>query len=136
LDSWVRTQGADYPDAVTTLANLGRIHRERGDLARAENIFRDADQRWHRRLGAAPPVGAVIRRNLAGTLADRGLYDEAGRLLHEALDRLRAAYGPSHAEVAETLYELGQLARRRGDLPDAEARLGEPVGVRGGGRGG
>jgi len=81
-------------------------------------------------MGAAHPTGAVIRRNLAGALADSGHYDEAGRLLREVLDRIRAAYGTSHNEVATTLYELGELARRRGDLSEAEARLSEAVAMR------
>ena len=43
---------------------------------------------------------------------------------------MRAAYGTSHPEVAETLHELGQLARRRGDLAEAESRLGEALAMR------
>jgi serine/threonine-protein kinase len=43
---------------------------------------------------------------------------------------MRAAYGTSHPDVAETLHELGQLARRRGDLAEAESRLGEALVMR------
>ena len=43
---------------------------------------------------------------------------------------MRAVHGTSHPEVAETLHELGQLARRRGDLAEAESRLGEALAMR------
>lgn len=129
LDAWVRLQGPEYPDAVAALAGLGRTYRDRGDLARSEEALREADARWHRRMGPAVPTGAIIRRNLGGALADSGHYDEAARLLREALDRLPAAYGTSHAEVAETVHELGELARRR-DLGEAESRLAEALTMR------
>src|SRR5687768_1479895 len=56
-----------------TLAGLGRLYRERGDAARAEQILREADERWRRRMGAAHPTGAVIRRHLGAVMADRGV---------------------------------------------------------------
>jgi hypothetical protein len=43
---------------------------------------------------------------------------------------MHAAYGTSSIEVASTLHELGQLARWRGDLVEAESRLGEAVAMR------
>jgi len=129
LESWARTQGADSPNAIGALTNLGQIYRDRGDLARAEEILRDSDERWHRRMGAAHPTGAIIRRNLAGTLADRGQSDEAGRLLREVLDRIRAAYGASHIEVGTTLHELGELARRRGDTSGLPLRMDRLAGA-------
>jgi hypothetical protein len=33
LDSWARTQGTDHPNALITLAGVGRVHRDRGDPA-------------------------------------------------------------------------------------------------------
>ena len=64
LDSWARTQGPDHPDAVGALANLGRIYRERGDPARAEQT----SPRCGRTL--APPNGrnaSYGRNHSAGT---------------------------------------------------------------------
>ena len=81
-------------------------------------------------MGAAQLMGAVIRRQLGAVLSDLQRYDDAGRLIREALDRVRAAHGPSHLEVAETLHELAPLARRRGDLAEAESRLSEALALR------
>ena len=114
----------------------GRAGQSGAHLSRTRRSgsSRAAPSRCGRTLAPSNGRNASYGRNLPQERRRRPgrprTYDEAGRLLHEALDRLRAVYGTSHAEVAETLHELGQLARRRGDLAEAESRLGEALAMR------
>jgi serine/threonine-protein kinase len=114
------------------LEELANAARQRGRLADAVPAAEESLRIRKAIYGNEHTLVAGSLNNLAvlGALADSGQYDEAGRLLSNALDRLRTAYGTSHSEVAETSHERGELARRRGDLAEAGSRLGEAVAMR------
>jgi tetratricopeptide (TPR) repeat protein len=85
----------------------------------------------HRHRGAEGRGGEDVHgQQLGGVLGEVGRHDEAERLLTDALERLRAAYGPSHPEVAESLYELGLLAHARGSHSDADSLLRQSLAMR------
>lgn len=59
-----------------------------------------------------------------------GMYDKAQDLLERALASGRAAFGPEHASVAQTLNDLGALAAEKGDYVTAAASLESALGIR------
>jgi tetratricopeptide (TPR) repeat protein len=58
--------------------------------------------------------------NLALVLRDQGRFDLAEPLYREALDLLRAAYGPRHLRVAIALFNLAAVTEDQGRYADAE----------------
>ena len=59
-----------------------------------------------------------------------GIYDKAQHLLERALTSGRAAFGPEHASVAQTLNDLGALAAEKGDYKTAAASLESALSIR------
>ncbi|MAS53045.1 MAG: hypothetical protein CMJ44_00175 [Pimelobacter sp.] len=104
-----------------TLATLGTLLREQGDLDGAEAAAREALALDQSVFGDAHPQTATSMRNLASILRDREQYDEAGRLYQAALDIRRAALGPDHPRVANLLNSFGKLRAEEGDLEGAIA---------------
>ena len=104
-----------------TLATLGTLLREQGDLDGAEAAAREALALNQSVFGEVHPQTATSMRNLASILRDRRQYDEAGRLYQAALDIRRAALGPDHPRVANLLNSFGKLRAEEGDLDGAIA---------------
>jgi len=71
-------------------------------------------------LNNDPKVQADLYQTL-GTIYDQlGKFDQADSLLHSALDRRKALFGPDSIEVAESLVALGQLRADQARLQEAE----------------
>lgn len=107
------------------LAGLGELRLRCGDLSAAEALQREA-------LGLAtsvygPTSTAYQRtlRSLAATLVEQDGFDEAERLLREAIDAARST--SSASELPATLAALGDLHRRRGEHAAAEPLLEEAL---------
>jgi CHAT domain-containing protein len=99
---------------VGALANLSNILSRTGRFEEAEPLMREALQ-IQERLAPAAPARLVLLRMLAGQLAGRERWDEA-----EALYRRALAGEP---DDTWTLWSLGDLLRRRGDLVGAQSLL-------------
>ncbi|HXM59956.1 MAG TPA: serine/threonine-protein kinase [Terriglobales bacterium] len=71
-------------------------------------------------LNGDPKVQAELYQTL-GTIYDQlGKFDEADSLLHSALERRKALFGPDSTEVAESLVALGQLRSDQARYDEAE----------------
>ncbi len=106
------------------MSRLGGIELGRGNLARAEELLREAV----RRLGATQERGYLVEaeRQLAETLARAGKIEEAERIAEHA----RATVGREDVwSCASTLHALA-LVRLAQDRPDeAEALLREALAI-------
>ncbi|MFO1088073.1 MAG: CHAT domain-containing tetratricopeptide repeat protein [Hyphomicrobiales bacterium] len=71
---------------------------------------------------------ATAKTVLAGILSDRGAYQEAERLLKEAISTFDARLGPGNAMTTGTLGALGLLYYRQGRHQEAAAILQAAVG--------
>jgi eukaryotic-like serine/threonine-protein kinase len=91
-DPW--NSGADV-SVRTTLASA---------VAKAQTSFKDQ-----------PDVAAAVQRTIGRTYTSLGLLDDAERLLSRALKTRLALFGPEHADVAESLGDLGALEHQRGN---------------------
>jgi serine/threonine protein kinase/tetratricopeptide (TPR) repeat protein len=101
------------PDGLTARglldASAERVQQELADLPEAQAEIFTVIGRMYRRLG---------------------MYDRAQLLLERALTAGRAAFGPDHASVAQTLNDLGALAAEKGDYQTAAASLESALGIR------
>jgi serine/threonine protein kinase len=101
------------PDGLTARglldASAARVEKELADLPDAQAEIFTVIGRMYRRLG---------------------MYDRAQQLLEQALVSGRAAFGPEHPSVAQTLNDLGGLAAEKGDYKAAAASLESALGVR------
>ncbi len=74
-----------------------------------------------------PAVRARLLNALGVAYQVWGRYDDAERLLREALGLRRGENDSAHAEVAASLHALGEIERRRGNHPAAIARHREAL---------
>jgi serine/threonine-protein kinase len=82
-----------------------------------------ASLRVGRELADFPQVEAGIRAVIGRTYHSLGDYDAALPHLRTALALRSEAHGPEHAEVAESMDDLGALLTSRGDYDEAEPLL-------------
>ncbi len=105
-----------------TVANdFGILLKERGELDRAETLFRQA-LKIHRELGTFDAQeGLRVRNNLAICRRGQGDLEEAETLLREVLHSQRLSLREPHADIAAAVNNLARVVRARGDLDEAEA---------------
>jgi serine/threonine protein kinase/tetratricopeptide (TPR) repeat protein len=71
-------------------------------------------------LNTDPRVQAELYQTLGTIYEQLGKFDQADSLLHSALDRRKALFGPHSIEVAESLVALGQLRSDQAQYEEAE----------------
>jgi predicted ATPase/class 3 adenylate cyclase len=121
-ESWLNLAIEHRREATPTtrgraLIEVGRLAYARGDFATAEKILRESlrvcrqigDRRWLAR--ASNTLGNVLR--------DGSKLDEATIVLEESLRH----YHEAKLSIAPALYQLGLLARQKGDLAQARSLL-------------
>jgi serine/threonine protein kinase/effector-binding domain-containing protein len=136
-----RVLGNEHPDALITMINLGELLLHEGRFAEAEAMEREAFTVQRRVLGGEHPYTLVAEVDLSLALSSQHRYDEAERLLLEALKGQSKVLGERHPDTVHTLYNVGSLKARRGDvagallylrqatdrgLPDADYMAGDP----------
>ncbi len=112
----------DRKARATALNGLGLLLEAEGELAAAENAYRDSVDEHAAAYGNEHPATSAVRANLASTLALRGEAADAAALLEQALAVIRAAYGPRHDDTARLHNRLGEILEALGRLDDAEAQ--------------
>jgi eukaryotic-like serine/threonine-protein kinase len=90
-----------------------------GDLT-ARGVLDRGVLRVRRELAGQPELYARIMHTMGRVYGSLGAYDDARQLLEDALRARERLYGPAHHDVAETLNELGALARETGQLAEAD----------------
>jgi tetratricopeptide (TPR) repeat protein len=116
-----RVLGAQHPDVASSLHDLARLLRDRGELARAEALQREAVEI---RVASATVQPALIADSLGvlGTIVERrGRADEAQRLYQDALTRHSDLYGPDDPRLGNTVNNLASLLHDKAAYVDAEA---------------
>jgi tetratricopeptide (TPR) repeat protein len=114
----------DEPSIATTHGNIAGVLRTlgRNDEARAE--FERALAIHERTTGLGTDVAISELGSLAKLTPDA---DEAMRRLEDVLARRIALFGPIHGSVADTLNDLANRARDRGDLAAATDYYGRAL---------
>jgi len=105
-------------------------NRATADGLTVRGLLDAAAERVQKELVDQPEAQAEIFTVIGRMYRRLGLYDKAQLLLERALTTGRAAYGPEHASVAQTLNDLGALAAEKGDYKTAAASLESALSIR------
>ena len=81
-------------------------------------------------LSAEPELQADMLTVLGRMYRRLGVFDKAQPLLEQALASGRAAYGPEHVDIAQTLHDLGVVLADKGDYTGAAQRLEQALAMR------
>ncbi len=117
------TLGPDHPNVALTLVTLSRVLKTHRDYDDARGLLQRA-------LAIRRKVYGERHPNVAITLNDLGRLElEAGRLAaaEAHFRRALALYPADHAWRETTVFNLGELAERRGDDAEAAARYRESL---------
>jgi tetratricopeptide (TPR) repeat protein/tRNA A-37 threonylcarbamoyl transferase component Bud32 len=110
--------GGDYEQAVFALAHL---MRNRGRYLEAYELYQ-------RGMGLEDPRHESLhsrgnnRYNAGITLSQLGRFDEAEKMLAEALEMWIRVYGPEHGNVAKVELALATIDRKKNRYEEAEKR--------------
>eukprot|EP00808_Paulinella_micropora_P011958 g42040.t1 len=114
-----KTVGAEHPDTLTSVNNLGMLLKQQGKLAEAEPLFR----RDLEGSGAEHPFTLTSVNNLAGLLMKRASWwrrafvpQGSARVREDARGR-----APEHPDTLSSVYNLAYLLEKQGKLAEAEA---------------
>jgi eukaryotic-like serine/threonine-protein kinase len=113
-------QASDEMGAASTLFQLAKVKKDRGDLPGAESLYRQVLAVQRRLYGEDHPEVAQYRRALALTLIVQAKPDEAKVLLRQALASQRRVLPKTHPDIAATLNDLALAYTRTADYASAE----------------
>jgi serine/threonine protein kinase/tetratricopeptide (TPR) repeat protein len=105
-------------------------NRASADGFTVTGLLDSATDRVKTELADQPDAQAEIFTIIGRMYRRIGLYDKAQQLLEQALASGRAAFGPEHASIAQTLNDLGALAAEKGDDQAAAANLEAALAIR------
>jgi non-specific serine/threonine protein kinase/serine/threonine-protein kinase len=123
-----RLLGADDPAAVRSLFVLARLHSDRKDAARAEELLRATLARLARTPDAM--LEALVRRELGTVLRGMARFTEAEALHRQALASLTRMRGETHLEVGRAWQELGNTLRYANRPVEAEEALRRALAIK------
>lgn len=112
--------GKNHPDVATLLNNLGTLHLQYDDLAKAEPIFLRAIEISEVAHGAENPKTADALNSYGAVLQRQRKYGLAEGYFRRALAIWQASLGPRHPTTAVGNHNLANLLRIEGKPEEAE----------------
>ena len=100
--------------------NLGRLYKDQGKLAEAEQMYQRALQGKEKALGAEHTSTLDTVHELGSLYKDQGKLGEAEQMYQRALQGTEKALGAEHTSTLDTVHELGSLYKKQGKLDEAE----------------
>ncbi len=127
IDLWEQSEaimaevhGADHPETLTVMNNLGKALKDIGRLAESETLMRRVYETRSRVLGADHPLTLVAMNNLAGSVQKLGREAEAIAMMREVLERRTRVLGEEHFSTVLSMGNLGAALIAQGELAEAE----------------
>ncbi|MBL9030746.1 MAG: tetratricopeptide repeat protein [Phycisphaerae bacterium] len=117
-----RRLGDAHESTLVSMAQLGELLRDLGELPDAEGLLRECYSGRQASLGPDHPDTLRAKSLLAYTLHLRGKHDEGERLMGEALAVQRELLRDTNTDTILTMGMTGDVFTRRGQ-PDAALRL-------------
>jgi serine/threonine protein kinase/tetratricopeptide (TPR) repeat protein len=111
--------GANHPDTLESMNNLGVLSLSRGRYEEAETLLKQVLGARRVVLGPDHPDTLRSVNNLALLSWERGRYDEAETLYKEVLEGLRTTRGNDHPDTLLSLSSLAMVYGRRGRNDEA-----------------
>ncbi|UCF33007.1 MAG: tetratricopeptide repeat protein, partial [Phycisphaerales bacterium] len=121
--------GADHPETLESLNNLGIALRHLGRLDEAERVYREVLESRQRVLGKTHP-DTLDTRNSFGSLMLHQEIPECETFLRETFELCRGALGENHGQTTSAMNNLGTYLSRVDKLSEAESLLAEIVHIR------
>jgi tetratricopeptide (TPR) repeat protein len=114
----------DSPDLAITLQHVGRLAQRRGDNQRAWGYWVEELAIW-KRLESSDhiPHLATCLHACGEIMADDGEYTLARQNFEQALALREQTLPPGHADITESLADLGRLCATQGDAKAARRYL-------------
>ena len=109
LEGYEKALGAEHPDTLSSVNNLGSLLRNKGDYEGAAALYRRALEGKEKALGAEHPSTLSSVNNLGSLLSDKGDYEGAEALYRRALEGREKALGAEHPETLRNASNLGWL---------------------------
>jgi serine/threonine-protein kinase len=120
LDRRKSIEGADGPDVAEGLVALGLLRLDEGRLAEAERLAREGLAIDRRRVPANPLAVAKDESALGHVLEERGAYDEAAKLLNEAV-QVQSATHEVTTDLSDTTTLLANVNYYQSHLAAADS---------------
>jgi serine/threonine-protein kinase len=115
--------GERYGPTLATMRYLGSALRDKGDLAAAESLYREA-VRVSRQLYGDDHQETIYGERVLSMLLERsGKLDEAETLTRHALSAALVILSPEHPHVVLERARLGGILLDRGNITEAESLL-------------
>ncbi len=109
------------------MAWLGWTYSAQGHAKKAESLLAEAYETARRTLGDSDRMTLECMYNYGGALLLRGRYDEAERVLHDALELSQEALIPVDPSIAYHTALLGRLYSRKARYKEAEKLLSKAL---------
>ena len=122
--------GPEHPLTATSLNNLGRLLRDRGDLAGARPLFERALKIREKVLGPDHRHTAASLNNLASLIQAQGNLAGVRPLYERALAIREKVLGPEHPDTAAALNNLARLLKDQGEFALARPFSGRALAIR------
>ena len=117
----------DSAPTAEAVGSLAQLLNDRGDLAAAEPLYREALAMDQRLFPGDDARVATDLNNLSQVLADKGDLAAAEPIAQQALEMRRRLYPGDHEDLAESLNNLAHLRSGRGDTAGAIALFREAL---------
>jgi tetratricopeptide (TPR) repeat protein len=121
FEGFNKALGAEHPETLQSVNNLGVLLETKGDCEGAEALYRRALEGLEKTLGAEHLETLRSVNNLGNLLYDKGDYEGAEVLYRRALEGKEKALGAEHPDTLGSVSNLGNLLRDKGDYEGAEA---------------
>ena len=102
----------------------------RGDEFTAHEILDKGAERIDTELADQPAIQATLMDTLGTVYTGLGSVDRATSLLRDAVAKRRELRGDKHAEVAQSLNNLGHVLKLKDEFAEAEATIREALTIR------
>jgi tetratricopeptide (TPR) repeat protein len=108
--------GEAHPQVSAIANNLGRVHRQLGNIGDAKECFERSMAIDQEVYGEADPHLAAVFNNYGIVLQEAGDSEGARQQFEWALTVYKTHYGPDHPKVASIVNNLGYVLRGAGDV--------------------
>jgi tetratricopeptide (TPR) repeat protein len=119
--------GEQHARRARLVGMLATADRDRGDLVKAEEKFREAVKHLDAARGPGDPNSLNGRRLLARVLIDQHRVDDARVIFREVLAAIRETYGDPHPLLVAALLEVGRDYAQAGAFAEARTTYAEAL---------